>query len=212
MVERLGPEVRKNMHTIAKEEVAIERLDRQIDQLDSRQHAEKENLLQLSNDLRSGQTVLVYAGQEFTPDQVEHDLANRFERYKTNEETRANLRKVLDSRRQGLEAARQKLEEMLSLKQQLLAAVANLEARQRMVEVAQTSSEVTVDDSQLSRTKDLLDDIRARIEVSERLVSAQQQWRDAIPVGESAPQEVAAQVVSYFGQTPPESQSLADAQ
>ena len=45
--------------------------------------------------------------------------------------------------------------------------VENLEAQMKMVEVAQTASEFNFDDSQLSRTRKLLDDIRTRVEVAE---------------------------------------------
>lgn len=212
MVDQLEPEVRRNMHTIAKEEVAIERLQKQIAKMEEGQSQEKEKLMKLSQDLEGGETHLVYAGQRYTAEQVREDLANRFDRYKTNDETLANLRRVLNSRTQSLEAARKKLDEMFAVKQQLLAAIANLEARQTMVELAQTSSEVALDDSRLSRTKQLIDDIETRIKVSERLVTTQQEMSGGIPVGEPTEEEISAEVAHYFDQQPPQTPAEPEAE
>ena len=53
-----------------------------------------------------------------------------------------------------------------------------------MVEVAQTSSPVSLDDSQLSNTRKLLDEIRTRIDVQETLVASEGLGRSN-PVGRS---------------------------
>ena len=54
MVQDLVPEVRKNMHIIAKEEVEIQRIDEQITQSDSQLGKEKDQLLRLKGDAASG--------------------------------------------------------------------------------------------------------------------------------------------------------------
>ena len=54
MVQDLVPEVRKNMHVIAKEEVEVQRLDEQIAESESRLGKEKDQLLRLKTDVASG--------------------------------------------------------------------------------------------------------------------------------------------------------------
>ena len=61
---------------------------------------------------------------------------------------------------------------MLAAKRELEVDVENLQARMTMVEVAQTTSPVAIDDSHLSSTRRVVDDIRTRIDVAERMVPA----------------------------------------
>jgi enoyl reductase-like protein len=67
--------------------------------------------------------------------------------------------------------------------------VENLEARLKMVEVAKTASEFQIDDSQLSRTRELLRDIESRIEVDAQLFNAEDFITDEIQLDD--PQEKA---------------------
>ena len=58
------------------------------------------DLKRVKGDLAGGATTLQYAGRSYTAQQVKLDLANRFERYKTNEATLTSL--------QDIHAARQR--------------------------------------------------------------------------------------------------------
>ena len=119
MIQDLVPEVRKNMHVIAKEEVEVARLDEQIADSRTRLKKEKEQLLRLTGDLSTGKNEFTYGGRAYTADEVRTDLANRFERYKTGEATLASLTEIRGARQKSLAAARQKLEGMLASKRQL---------------------------------------------------------------------------------------------
>src|SRR5439155_875805 len=85
-LKNLVPEIRTNMHLIAKEEVEAERLDRQIREQESRLDKDRTDLLKLKTDLSSGRETFQYAGRRYTVDQVKCDLSNRFERYKSNDQ------------------------------------------------------------------------------------------------------------------------------
>lgn len=199
MVKDLVPDIRKNMHLIAKEEVEVERLEKQINENEGRLNKDKNEILRLKADLSSGgQDVFQYCGRRYTADQVKTDLSNRFERFKTNEATLASLREMQGARRRSLEAARQKLEGMLAAKRQLEVDVEHLEARLKMVEAAQTTSDYNFDDSQLSRAKELVTDLRTRLQVAERLVSAETSFHDEIPLNVTAPANIVDEVTEYF--------------
>ena len=88
---------------------------------------------------------------------------------------------------------------MLAAKQQLEVDVENLEARLKIVEVAQTTSELYFDDSHLTRTKELINDINTRIEVSARLLDVQTDFHAPIPL--ELPKEmedISDQITEYF--------------
>lgn len=198
MVRDIVPDIRKNMHVIAREEVEIERLAEQIGKAEGTQTADKENLLRLKNDLGTQQVSFNYAGRSYSRDQVKVDLANRFERFKTRDATLASLREMHNARLASLEAARQKLDGMLAAKRQLEVEVQNLEARLKLVEAAQTTSSATFDDSRLSRAKDLIADLRSRLDVAERLVDSEGAFQGEIPLTEPVSDEIVDEVTEYF--------------
>ena len=160
MITDLKPEVRRNMHIIAKEEAELERLGRQIEDAQARSEQDREKLMRLKDDATSGKSVFRYAGRSYSVQQVKEDLANRFERFKTAEATLDSLRKIHSAREKSLEAARRKLEGMLAAKRQLLVEVENLEAQRQMVAAAQTTSNYNFDDSKLGRVKELISDLQ----------------------------------------------------
>ncbi len=199
MVKSLVPDIRKNMHVIAQEEVEIERLDKQIAQTSATMDKDRAEIMKLKSDLVTEQPVYHYAGRGYTVQQVKLDLAHRFERYKTHDATLASLQEIQAARRKGLDAARQKLEGMIAAKRQLEVDVENLEARFKMVEVAQTAAPFNLDDSQLGRVKDLLAEVRTRLNVAERLVNTETDFDGEIPLAAPQAENIVDQVTEYFG-------------
>ncbi len=212
MIAAIDPEIHKNMLLIAKEEVEIERLRDHITRLTATVDKDRTQLTRLTKDLKEGDYRFVYAGRHYTQDQVKADLANRLKRVKMNDGTLVSLQKVLSARENRLVAARQKLEQTLALKHQAVVEVENLEARQKMVEVAQTASQLSVafDESQVSRTRDLLDQLATRIQVAERLVDSEGEFQDEIPLEEEAPANILEDVAAYLNQGQPEVATVAD--
>ena len=98
MIQDLVPEVRKNMHVIAKEEVEVQRLEEQIANSEAKLAKDKEQLLRLKTDLAAAKDAYQYGGRGYTAEEVRTDLANRFERYKTAEATLTSLKQVRDAR------------------------------------------------------------------------------------------------------------------
>lgn len=204
MIKNLAPEIKNNMQRIAQEEVEVAKLQRKMDQQEKQLAKSRSDIMRLKTDLESGQSHFVYAGRTYSEGQVKTDLSNRFQYFKTSEATAGQLRKILAARENCLTAAREKLEGMLAAKRQLEVEVENLEARLKMVEVAQTTSEFNFDDSQLARTRDLINDIATRLEVSEKLLNQNVQLYDRIPLDESASDSdhILNAVTEYFSNNP----------
>ena len=198
MVRDLVPDIRKNMRVITREEVEVERLEKQIEQAEQRLASEKANILRLKTDLQSGDQVFHYASRQYTRDQVKRDLSQRFDRFKTHEATLASLYEIRDARRRSLEAARQKLEGMLAAKRQLEVEVENLEAKLKMLEAAQTTSDYVFDDSRLSRVKSLIGDLHKKLEVAQKMVDAEGHFMGEIPLTDPVPEDIVDEVTGYF--------------
>ncbi|HUE71636.1 MAG TPA: hypothetical protein VMP01_12190 [Pirellulaceae bacterium] len=209
MIRDLDPEIHRNMHLIAKEEVDVKGLRDQLAEGEKQLAKNKADIEKLTGDLQRGDSTFVYCGKNYTARQVEHDLTRRFESFKVKEATLSKLRQILAARENGLVAGREKLKEMQAAKSKLEIDVANLEARLEMVKVAQSTSEFNFDDSQLSRTKDLVKDISARIDVAEKLVNAETTYPGQIDLEEAPASDITEQITNYFQESKDSDDSVA---
>jgi predicted nucleic acid-binding Zn-ribbon protein len=198
MVRDLEPEIRRSMHVIAKEEVAVEQLDARIDTAEGAAAKDRSELMRLQSDLQTGERTFRYAGHTYTAHEVKDDLTRRFTRFKTADATLESLRQMRDARQRNLDAAREKLTAMIAAQRQLQVEVENLEAKLKLVEVAQASSDFQFDTSQLAQAKQLMTDIRARLDVAARLADADTSFQSEIPLDEAHPDEITEQVAAYF--------------
>lgn len=198
MVSDLDPEIRRSMHVIAKEEVALEQLNQQLAGNQESADKAKKDILRLQADLGQNKVEYRYASQTFTCEQVKHELSNRFNRFKVADDTLGSMKQMRDAREKNLDAARQKLAAMINARRKLDVDVQNLEAKRKLVEVAQASSDYVFDDSQLARAKELINDIRTRLDVAAKLANADVNVQTEIVIDDSAPANITDQVAQYF--------------
>lgn len=199
-VGELLPDIRQNMHVIAEEEVEVAHLRESITEANSSLDEQRADILALRRDLDKGDDVFQYAGRSYDRQEVKADLARRFERFRNAEDIVKSKEKILVAREKSLQANRDKLEGMIAARRDLEVQVENLEARLRMVQAAQTSSSVNFDDSQLARAKNLIGDLRKRLDVAQRMLDAEGRFTDLIPLNEAAvPEDILEQIDEHFG-------------
>jgi hypothetical protein len=198
MVRDLEPEIRHSMYVIAKEEAALEQLNQQVDANEQKSEKDKQDILRLQADLGQHRDVYHYANRSYTCKEVEKDLNRRFSRFKVADDTLASMRQMRDAREKNLDAAQQKLVAMINARRKLDVDIQNLEAKRKLVEVAQASSEFVFDDSQLARCKELISDIRTRLDVAAKLANADVNLDVEIPLDEATPSDITDQVAEYF--------------
>jgi chromosome segregation ATPase len=199
MVRDLEPEIRRSMHVIAKEEVEVAELDKRVQQATANAEKDKSEIMRLQADLKTGDRVFRYAGHTYSKDEVKEDLARRFNRYKSIDGTIESMTQMRDARQRNLDAARQKLTAMMAAQRQLAVDIENLEAKHKLVQVAEASSDFQFDDSQLARCKELMTDIRTRLDVAAKLANADTNFQKEIPLDAAAAEDVTEQVAEYFG-------------
>ncbi|MEO1496398.1 MAG: hypothetical protein AAFV43_04530 [Planctomycetota bacterium] len=202
LVAELAPEVREAMRAIAKEEIALERIDERIATAEERATKGKQDIVRLQSDLQAGDKVFHYAGRNYTRSQVVEDLSRRFTRHKVGDETLDHLRTMRDARQQNLSAAREKLTAMVSTQKQLEADLVNLQAKQNLLAVAQASTDIALDNSRLARAKELIADIRAKLDVSAKLAHADASLPGEIVLDPQESTDISEQVAAYFGLKP----------
>jgi phage shock protein A len=198
MVRDLEPEIRRAMHVIAKEEVGLEQLNSQIDAAQAKNDKDKGDIMRLQADLGSNKDAFRYASRTYTVNEVKQDLSRRFNRFKVADDTLSSMKQMRDARQKNLDAAQQKLAAMVNARRKLDIDIENLQAKHKLVEVAQASSECVIDNSQLARCKELITDIRTRLDVAAKLANADVNVEVEIPLDEATPSDITDQVASYF--------------
>ncbi len=173
MIAHIDPEIARNLQSIAREEVEIERLQKEVESKKSKLATAKKQIMRLRDDLSESRPQYVYASRTYTADQVREDLQCRFDHFKSQEVNVEQLDKILIAREQKLQAARNNLDQMLAAKRQLEVELENIEARHTMVQVAASTSKINIDASQLSKTRELIDEIETRIDVAERMAATE---------------------------------------
>jgi chromosome segregation ATPase len=201
MVAQLDGEVRKCLHVIAEEEVNIDELKRDLDTQVAQHDLQKEQILVQRKDLELKKVSYSYGGKIYTASEVQSDLADRFGRYQTVEETLNSRRQILASRQTSLNAARKKLDAMLDAKERLLVDIENLDARLKTLEASQVASTIDVNDSAVSRTRELINEIGRKVAVQQKLADGASRATGLIEI-ETTPevkQDLTAQIDQYFG-------------
>lgn len=205
MVAQLDAEVRKCLHVVAEEEVNIDDLKQELETQVSQHAQQKAQILVQRQDLEAKQATYTYGGKIYSVSEVQSDLADRFSRYQTVEETLNSRRKILASRQAALDAGRKKLDTLLDAKERLLVDIESLDARLMTLQAAEMASTVDVNDSAVARTRELIREISKKVAVKQKLVDGVQQASGLIPI-ETAPTvqpDVTAQIDQYFGDEKP---------
>lgn len=199
MVQDMEPDVRHAMHSIAKQEVEVDKLRKQVSDLQTRLTKEEAELKKLHADAQESRPFYQYNGKKYSIEQVKTDLVHRLKRLQTGEETLKTQNRILTAREQGLGAAQERLKEMLAARQQLKAEVEGLEAREEMIAAAQTANEYNFDAGQLGRVRELVSDLRTRLEVDEKLVNSEGYYDGRIPLDEpQSAADILDQVSEHF--------------
>ncbi|MFQ5730984.1 MAG: hypothetical protein ACE5KM_03405 [Planctomycetaceae bacterium] len=187
-VEKLGPDIRKSMYVIAEQQVDVENLQKRIAKRREDVKRHEQVLRRMRNDLKRGDASYVYAGRSYLASEVRRDLALRFDRFRTAEESLKRDAKILVAKQASLKANERRLEEMLSAKKQLEVQIEQLEARHKTLLAAEATSELEFDDTHLSRTKTLIKRINKELDVRDRVMAAEGKLSGLIPVDEKPTQ------------------------
>lgn len=203
-VAQLLPEVRRSMHIIAEEQVATANLRKSIEKRQFALEDQEDAILTLSADLKSGGAQFVYAGNAYTQREVEKDLSERFNRFKTADETLKREQELLSAKEKALKTHRDTLEGMLSQRKNLEVELERLEARLKTIDARKQIASIEVDDSQLNRAKTLIATIDKRLDVEDAVLAADGNFSGLIPVEseiEVEDENIAKAVEDYFGRS-----------
>jgi chromosome segregation ATPase len=205
-LKKIDPEIKDMVWQIAKEKSAIKRLSGELEAQAKTLEKSYSEMMTLREHLNSGEEFYVSVkGDQYANTRVKEDLRHRLSVYQTAEKTKEKSGQILELRQQALESAMAKLEEAQAQKRELEVQVENLLARQRMVEVAKTATKnIEINDSQLALTREMIEEISAKIDAEEEMLNLAPKYLGQIPVSpdsEVNTADVVQEFDEYFGRT-----------
>ncbi len=195
LLEDLTPEIQAQIVAVAKEEVAVEELEKEIVRRRARTDGARASLAQLRDDLQESslETSPVSYGNRV------NELSRRFTGLTLAEKLLKGHEKVLAARKQSLAASVRTLREAQVRKIELEAAIEQLANQLRLMKYQKEAPLVTVDRSKLVEAEELVAELRKRCAVAERVLSCQTQIAP-LAAPEVTENELLTQVDAYLGQ------------
>jgi septal ring factor EnvC (AmiA/AmiB activator) len=201
-IANLEPAIKDNIENLARAEVDVEYLNREIATTQVNLASEKKAMLALRESLETGDFRLAGHGRvRYTEDEVKGDLARRLDRYRNVNKILEEKEATLKAREKSVIAARKLLMEMAAQKQTLLTKLETIEAHLKMIEATKASNEFDFDDSALARAKQSVSDLEKRLEVLDRKTEMEGQFVDTgnIPIGTDLNRDVVKEIDEEFG-------------
>ena len=192
------PEMHANVRLIAEEEIEIENLERDIAGTTQRLAEERGRIDTMRQMLTTQQVSYTFGRQQVSHEQLRLDLANRFERFKEAQLVLTSKERLLSQRSGALEAARGRLEEMRAQKCLLEQKIEALAAQHRLIQAAARESDLTMDDGKIAQTGRLIEDLRKRLDVAERVLAHEARFTQPIAVDALTDADLLAEVEEYF--------------
>jgi DNA repair exonuclease SbcCD ATPase subunit len=198
-IAELEPAIKDNIENLARAQVEVEHLDREIIAIRANLGTEKKVLTALRSSLDSGDFKLA-GNVTYTADEVKAELKNRWDHFQQVSTLLKDKEETLKARQKAVIAARQQLQQMAAAKQVLSTKLASIEARLKMIESTKDSNEFNFDDSALARAKASVADLEKRLDVMARTAEMEGKYSDTgIPVIIEPSRDVLKEMDAEFG-------------
>jgi len=200
-IANLEPAIKDNIEALARAEVDVEHLDREIVAVRANLANEKKTMLALRENLESGDFRLAGHGHvNYTADEVKGELARRLDHYRNVNKILEEKEATLKARQKAVVAARKQLMEMAAQKQALATKLEGIEAKLKMIEANRATNEFDFDGSALARAKQSVADLEKRLEILDRKAEMEGRFSDAgIPVNLEPGRDVVKEMDEEFG-------------
>jgi chromosome segregation ATPase len=166
----LEPAILDSRQELARAEVEVEHLQREIADVEKNLTVEKTAMLTVREKLTKGDLRLASNSPvRLTEEEVKADLAGRLDHYNNVKTILETKRTTLKAQEQSVQGFRQKLADMANQKRALATRVDQIQAKLKAIEATQVKNEFTFDDSALSQAKATVADLEKRLEIKSRV-------------------------------------------
>ena len=202
LIDQIVPEMQANITLIAREEVEIEKLEREIKSSHLAVNDQRTRLARLRNMLDTHQAHFTINQVSYSRTQVRDDLTRCFDRVKEAELVLEGKQRLLNTRRHNLAAAIQALEKTRHNKAVLEDRVEALTGKYHLVKAANAEGHPAFDATKIAKADKLLKQIQTRLDVAERVLSHQAKFVEQIPLNDPINEaELISEIDEYLSPT-----------
>jgi len=163
-IAALEPAIRENIQTLARAQVDVEYLNRDL--VNTRENLDREGktivalkeMAEKGNRLTSGTTT-------YTAEEVQRDLASKLDHFRQGKRLVAEKEATLKLREQAVRSAREQLKAMSEAREALRIRIESIETRLKQIRAAEAGNEFNFDDSELARAKQTVNELEKSLDV-----------------------------------------------
>ncbi len=204
LVSEIEPQIENCRRDVARAEVELADLEQQIEDLGGAVGRDERKLKAGREVLSSSTTVQpVYelAGKRYDRQRVELDLARTLEVHRNNVTILRSKKALRDRQTQAVDAARSRLDAVRSQKSRLEDQIASLKIQKQQLDaMAATSSRFDLDDSALSRAKEVLGRVKKELDIAQRVIEDDLYHAQGITVELPAGLDVVKEIDNFFAE------------
>jgi len=201
-IASLEPAIRDNIEKLARADVDVENLEKEITTIKANAEGEKKAMLTLRESLKTGEYRLAgHTKVAYTEDEVKADLGRRLDSLKSTQNVLGAKETTLKAKQSEIVAFRKQLDTMVAQKKALSTKLDTIEAKLRQIEATQASNEFQhLDGGALSRAKETVSDLEKRIEVMTRKAELEGRYAGGeVPVAIDPTRDVVKEIDAQYG-------------
>ncbi len=198
LLDEILPEMHANVRLIAQEEVELAALHDDIARSVESLTLERRRMTKVRNALRVEQASYDFGQRRFTRAELRDDLSRRFELIREAELVLDGKHRLQETRQQSLASAIDMLDQTRSKKALLESRIVALESRHRLHVASSAGTMVQADQSKLAQSVRLIDEIKKRLDVAERVMAREARFVEQLEVDVIDETDLFAEVDSYL--------------
>jgi len=176
-IASLQPAFDQNKEVLARAEVAAERLQKEIGEVQASLDHQKSTIVAVRDQVKRGDYRLT-GHVVGTADEAKARLAHRLDQYRATESVLKEKQELFKAKQQMIESAHSQLETLKTQRQKLLTQLSNIEARLALIEASQSKSEFNFDTSALARAREAVANLEERLDVMAHRVEIDEKYGD----------------------------------
>ena len=176
-IEDLKPMFDQNKETLARAEIEVEHLDKEVAAVQANLDRSQKTIVSLRDSIKTGDIRLTGHVRD-SETRAKAELANRLDHYRYTSDLLKQKTEVLEAKRKTIEAAHEQLANLQEQKSTLLSKLAKIEARLQLIEATQSKNDFHFDNSALSQAKKTVSDLEERLDVMARRAEIEGRYGD----------------------------------
>ena len=202
LIKAIDPEIDTCKRDVARAEVELENLTQDVIRLEDDVSKAEKKLRNNSNILVSaggGQLQVTLASHDLSKRRVEMDLERTFEVFKNNVALLRGKKALIDRQSKAVTAARARLDAVRTEKGRLEDTVATLKTQKAQLDaLAAGARRFDLDDSNLSKAKEVLTEVKKRLDVAQRMIEDDAFFCPAGAERTKSDRDIAKEIHEYF--------------